>query len=142
MSRDIPEAIRALVAERANYRCEYCRRLESDSFIKYQIDHIISLKHGGSSDLDNLAFSCPICNSNKGTDLGTILEDEETLVKLFHPRKQDRVDHFKVSTDGELIPKTDIGQATIKLLDLNNIDRMLERIDLIKAGLYPGRLEI
>ena len=100
MSRYIPDHFRQAVAERAGYRCEYCRRLEADSFIKYQIDHIISLKHGGSSELENLAFSCPICNSNKGTDLGTILEDEEVFVRLFHPRKHNWFDHFEPSEDG------------------------------------------
>ena len=137
MSRYIPEGIRETVAERADYRCEYCRRREADSFLKYQIDHIISLKHGGSSNLENLAFSCPICNNNKGTDLGTILENEDVLVRLFHPRKQDWFDHFEVSEDGILVPKTEIGQATIKVLELNDVNRVLERIDLIKAGLFP-----
>ncbi len=33
--------------------------------------------------------------------------------------------------------KTTIGEATIVLLDLNHTNRVLERIDLIKAGLFP-----
>lgn len=137
MSRYIPASLRQAVAEQAGFRCEYCRRPESDSFIKYQVDHIISLKHGGSTIIENLAFCCPICNYNKGSDLGTILENEDVLVRLFHPRKQTWFDHFEVSADGIIIPKTDIGQATIKLLVLNEPDRTIERIDLIAAGLYP-----
>ncbi len=42
MSKYIAEPLRIAVAKRADFRCEYCRRPEADSFIKYQIDHIIA----------------------------------------------------------------------------------------------------
>ncbi len=113
-NRYIPNVLRQEVAELAGFRCEYCRRPEEDSFFKFQIDHIISLKHGGSSTLENLAFRCPICNANKGTDLGAILDDEDVVVRLFHPRKQNWFDHFEVSKEGGISSKTDIGKATIK----------------------------
>lgn len=87
--------------------------------------------------MENLAFCCPICNANKGTDLGTILDDEDVVVRLFHPRKQNWFDHFEVSKEGVISSKTDIGKATIKVLSLNALDRIIERIDLIKAGYYP-----
>ncbi len=136
MSKKIPEALRREVAIRAGYRCEYCRRPEVDSFIRYQSDHIISRKHGGRTELSNLAHTCPICNNAKGSDLATILDDEEKLIRLFHPRKDNWFDHFEVH-EGEILHKTEIGEATIKLLKLNDIDRILERVDLIAAGLFP-----
>ena len=137
MSKYIAEPLRIAVAKRADFRCEYCRRPEADSFIKYQIDHIISRKHRGETVFDNLAFSCPICNNNKGTDLGTVLDDKDTLVRLFHPLKHSWFDHFEVSEEGMIYGKTTIGEATIVLLDLNHTNRVLERIDLIKSGLFP-----
>jgi HNH endonuclease len=136
MSQKIPESLRRQVAARAKYRCEYCRRLETDSFIRYQTDHIISRKHGGKTTLENLAHSCPICNNTKGTDISTILENNEILVHLFHPRKNNWFEHFKVE-EGTITPKSDIGTATIKLLKLNALDRILERLDLIEAELFP-----
>ena len=136
MSKNIPETLRKAVAVRANFRCEYCRRPEVDSFIRYQSDHIISRKHGGKTVLENLAHACPICNNGKGSDLSTVLEDEGQLVRLFHPRKDDWFAHFEVE-DCQILPKTDIGAATIKLLKLNDISRILERMDLIEAGLFP-----
>ena len=135
MSQKIPETLRREVASRAKYHCEYCRRLETDSFIRYQTDHIISRKHGGLTVLENLAHSCPICNNAKGSDLSTVL-DGEIIIRLFHPRKDYWFEHFSVE-EGYLMPLTDVGAATIKLLKLNGIERVLERIDLIKAGLYP-----
>ena len=136
MSKNIPDTLRRAVAIRALYRCEYCHRPEIDSFIRYQSDHIISRKHDGKTVLDNLAHSCPICNNNKGSDLSTILEAEGYIVRLFHPRKDNWFDHFEVEA-GQILPKTDIGAATIKLLKLNDVSRILERLDLIEAGLFP-----
>ena len=136
MSKNTPETLRKAVAVRANFRCEYCRRPEVDSFIRYQSDHIISRKHGGKTVLENPAHACPICNNGKGSDLSTILEDEGQLVRLFHPRKDDWFTHFEVE-DCQILPKTDIGAATIKLLKLNDVSRILERMDLIEAGLFP-----
>jgi 5-methylcytosine-specific restriction endonuclease McrA len=46
--RAIPSTTRQAVAERANYRCEYCQMLEDEFFVAFEMDHIISLKHGGS----------------------------------------------------------------------------------------------
>ncbi|MCF8247160.1 MAG: HNH endonuclease [Saprospiraceae bacterium] len=136
MSRSIPEILRAEVAKRAGHRCEYCRRPESDSFIRFQSDHILSRKHGGKTTLQNLAFACPACNNCKGTDFGTVLRDEEIIIRIFNPRKQGWFEHFEV-LEGEIIAKSEVGEATIKILKLNEISRILERLDLIAAGIYP-----
>jgi hypothetical protein len=136
MSKNIADSIRRKVAIRAHYRCEYCRRPEMDSFIRYQSDHITSRKHGGKTVLENLAHTCPVCNNGKGTDLSTILTENSPLIRLFNPRKDDWFEHFEVE-EGQILPKTDIGAATIKLLKMNEVNRILERLDLIKAGLFP-----
>ncbi len=133
MSRYIPESIRNQVAQRANFRCEYCRIYECDGFIKFQIEHIISLKHGGTSQPENLAYACPICNSNKGSDIATILENGR-IYRIFNPRKDNWFKHFELYV-AQIIPKSNVGAATIKLLDLNNINRILERIDLIDSDI-------
>lgn len=136
MSEYIPDLWRKEVAKRADYRCEYCRRPEADSFIKFHIDHIISLKHGGITILDNLAFSCSICNGNKGSNVGSVLQNGEVFVRLFNPRKDDWFEHFEVS-EGVIYPKSEVAEATIKVLELNHLNRILERLDLIAAGLFP-----
>lgn len=136
MSKNIPESIRHAVAKRSGFRCEYCLRPESDSFLRFHSDHIIGRKHGGKTVLENLAYTCPVCNNYKGTDLATLLENEEVLVRLFNPRKQNWVEHFEVN-NGEIVPLTPVGAATVKILKLNEVSRILERLDLIEAGLYP-----
>jgi HNH endonuclease len=108
----------------------------NDSFLRFQAGHIISRKHGGQTTIENLALICPVCNNYKGADLATILENEEVLVRLFHPRRQDWFEHFEV-VEGEVLPKTQTGAATIKIMKFNEVSRILERLDLIKAGLFP-----
>ncbi len=88
MSRPyISEELRRLVAERAERICEYCLIAEADRSSNYQVDHIISVKHGGSTIPDNLAYACIYCNLHKGTDLGSIVWRTGELVRFFNPRR-------------------------------------------------------
>ena len=136
MSRYVSKKNRLLVKERALCCCEYCRLPELFSFIGYEIDHIIPLKHGGTNQVDNLAWSCAICNNNKGTDVGTFLLPALDLVRFYHPRLDLWDDHFELS--GSLIvSKTDIGKATVKIFQLNHPNRLEEREALVTAGLFP-----
>lgn len=128
--------IRKKVKERAQSRCEYCRIHEEDSFLIFEIEHIISQKHGGGSELENLAYACPQCNQFKGTDLTTFLDDYNDIVTLFNPRKQDWFEYFGVEA-GEIFGKNRIAKATIKLLKLNTAERIIIRKILMKAKRYP-----
>jgi hypothetical protein len=136
MNQRIPAPLRKLVAERANYRCEYCRISALDSFFNFHIDHIISVKHGGTTLADNLAYACQICNLNKGSDLFTYLIDPQEAVRFFHPRLDKWDEHFTVKPTGRVVFKTPIGEATLKILKLNHPDSVAERRELIKFELF------
>ena len=125
-----------MVAERASYCCEYCLLHEEDAYSPHQIDHIISRKHGGLSEPENLAYACIRCNAWKGSDLGSIHQTTGRLVPLFHPRRQQWSDHFRLA--GALIePLTDQGIVTARLLKLNLAKRVIERRLLIALDRYP-----
>jgi HNH endonuclease len=127
-----PESLRKSVAQRAGYRCEYCRIPQKYVEYSFHLDHIISLKHGGQTELANLAYSCPDCNYNKGSNLGTYLNPSvRDFVPLFHPRIDLWADHFK-EEDGAIIPLTKVGEATVKVLLLNLPERILLRRELSK----------
>ena len=132
----ISKAKRLKVAKRARYRCEYCCLHEDDLFLSFELDHIIAIKHGGSDDLENLAYACPHCNQHKGSDLVTVLDDSDEFVPLFNPRVLLWEEHFRV-LEGEIIPKTNIGRATVKLLQFNSPDLLILRKLLHEAGRYP-----
>ncbi len=135
MSRYLSIKNRKKIAERAKFCCEYCLSFEGHSFLKFQIEHIISMKHGGLTELSNLAYACFYCNSYKGTDLGTILKDNQ-IFRFYNPRKDEWLQHFEL--DNHLIlPKTEIAEATIKILQLNEERRLTERLAFIEAGYFP-----
>ncbi len=135
MSRYIPEALRLAVKQRANNCCEYCRLHQDDFFFPFEIDHILSIRHGGQTILINLALSCSICNRNKAADIGTYLDGKRRFVRLFNPRIDTWTAHFDIN-QGEILALTSIGRATIKLLDINNPDRVILRQVLMVAERY------
>ena len=136
MTRKLPVEVRNKVARRANDRCEYCLVWQDDFYDYFQIDHIRSIKHGGNDELDNLAFSCPDCNLQKGSDLGTYLGVAPEFVRFFDPRKDEWNDHFE-AFEGALYPKSPIGAATIKIFQLNDPDRIIIRQELAIDGRWP-----
>jgi hypothetical protein len=117
--------LRRLVAQRAGYSCEYCLIAEENT-PSCQVDHIISVKHGGDSTAENLCYACLFCNLQKGTDLGSINWRSGELVRFFNPRRDSWREHFQL--DGAIIrSSTDIGEVTARILDFNDEDRILER---------------
>jgi hypothetical protein len=138
MSSYVPVALRRLVASRAGGICEYCLIHEDDTFFGCQVEHVISEKHGGETVAENLAYACVFCNQHKGSDIAS-LTDAGQLTRLFNPREERWGDHFAFETDGILIrAQTEIGAVTIKLLQFNHEDRIVEREVLRATGRYPS----
>lgn len=133
----ISDELRQFVARRADHLCEYCLISEEDTFWGCQIDRIISLKHDGSTMADNLAYACAVCNRQKGSDLGSIDRNTGELVRFFNPRIDLWSDHFDLK--GAVIqPRTDIGEATARILDFNSNSRVMERQILVTEERYPS----
>ena len=135
MSLYIPVELRRVVYERAGGRCEYCLIPETAVLVAHQIDHIISQKHGGLTESDNLALSCTLCNKYKGSDLASLDPVTGEIIPLFHPRRDRWLDHFRLS-DAQFIPLTPKGRVTVRLLQLNNPERIEERELLIIARIF------
>lgn len=125
MAIPIPATLRAAVVERAGERCEYCHKPQI-SFYPHEVDHVVAVKHGGETTLDNLAFACFQCNRYKGSDLASIDPQSGAITPLFNPRTQHWADHFHL--DGAtIVPLTSEGRATVFLLRLNDPERIQER---------------
>lgn len=137
----INEELRRLVANRANYFCEYCLVAEADRSSTYQVDHIISVKHGGSTTTDNLCYACIYCNLQKGTDLGSINWQTGELVRFSNPRRDFWGEHFRLD-EAVIQPLTDIAEVTARIFDFNNEERILERQALMEVGRYPSALAL
>jgi hypothetical protein len=108
---------------------------ESDTYLGCQVDHVVSEKHGGVTEIGNLALACTLCNRAKGSDVGS-LTDDGVFVRFFNPRMDRWEDHFRLR--GSVIePQTAIGEVTAKILGLNVAERLMERELLQQIGRYP-----
>jgi 5-methylcytosine-specific restriction endonuclease McrA len=132
----ISDALRLQIKERAKGHCEYCHYPEWYAMKTYEVDHIWAEKHGGETVEANLCLSCIDCNRHKGSDLCSLDMETGEIVSLYHPRRHVWDEHFRL--EGGLIePITPEGRVTVRLLRLNDLQRVAERKRLIKLNRYP-----
>jgi len=77
-----------------------------------------------------------MCNFSKGTDISAYIVSTEEIVDLYNPRKNEWKHHFELQTNGFLKPLSISGQGTIRLLKLNDPNKVQERKNLLIHG-YP-----
>ncbi len=137
MTEYVSVELRRLIDERSTGRCEYCHIHNDHVVLPHEPDHVIAIKHGGLTEADNLALACFLCNRFKGSDLASIDPQSNLIVRLFHPRTDNWLDHFRADDDGRIVPLTDIGRVTAQLLRFNLSESVLTRCELIARHLYP-----
>lgn len=133
--------LRRLVIARAEGICEYCLIDEEDTFYGCAVDHIISEKHGGPTQEDNLALACVFCNQAKGSDVGSIYWESREFVRFFNPRSDRWAAHFKL-VGSRIETLTTIGAVTARILGFNETERLLERQSLQAINRYPNRVAL
>ncbi len=135
----ISASLRRLVVARAESVCEYCLIHEDDTFFGFEVDHVISEKHGGATQEDNLAYACFSCNRNKGSDIASLTPEDGLLVRFYNPRQSRWGNHFRLdAADGvTIISLTAVGEATIRIFGFNDRERLLERRALSLLGRFP-----
>ncbi|MBV7338000.1 HNH endonuclease [Chloroflexi bacterium TSY] len=126
---------RRFVIQRAEQRCEYCLLPAEWVSISHHIDHIIPLKHGGVTHVDNLAYACFDCNIAKGSDIATFDPLTREMSRLFHPRTDNWLAHFSLDNN-RIIGLDVVGRATSQLLQFNEPSRVYQRKLLIAANVY------
>ena len=124
----IPAKMRRAVRLRAGNRCEYCGIHEDDTEFGCEVDHILSEKHLGKTELDNLALACFFCNRNKGSDIGSVRSaGDPEFIHFFNPRVDSWAEHFEFDALTRIVPKTDTGLVTARIFGFNTENRLLER---------------
>ena len=132
------KSVRDRIAERAGFRCEYCRCPQSHSPASFALEHIAPESGGGPDDESNLAFACSGCNSHKATAVEAVDPLTGASAPLFHPRGEQFDDHFHWSADGlRLEGTTATGRATVARLRLNREGVVNLRALLTLIGLHP-----
>src|SRR5205809_6454814 len=109
-------AVRQLVWQRAEERCEYCRLPQSAAlFLTFHVEHIRATQHSGGDDAANLALACPDCNAYKGPNLTAVDPKTDEVVPLFNPRLHKWNEHFRRSA-ARIVGRTPTGRATVHVL--------------------------
>jgi len=134
------EAYRELVEARAGGACEYCRLLQVATGVTFHIEHLRPRSRHGRTVLSNLALSCPGCNLAKADR--TVGEDQLGQTRpLFNPRDYEPWQlgwhlHFALDRDsGRILPRTPVGDATVRILRMNDPIRVFARKLQIAVGL-------
>jgi len=106
---------------------------------RLEIEHIIPVGRGGSSEESNLWLSCPLCNKAKSDRTSAVDPASGQEVSIFNPRTQQWNEHFSWSADGlRIIGKSPTGRATVALLKLDSdSDAILVRSYWVQAGWHP-----
>lgn len=133
----MPPSLRQLVRDRADCRCEYCHLPDfAAPASTFHAEHIIAKQHDGSDGLENRAWSCHRCNLHKGPNLSGIDPLTERVTRLFDPRRQSWKRHFEWFGT-VLVGRTQIGRATVAVLNINDPQRVELRQKVMDDGDWP-----
>lgn len=125
-------------AKRASHRCEYCGAPEAVFNFPFEVEHIEPLGRGGTDDESNLALACRSCNVRKGNAVENEDLDTQTVVRLFHPRRDAWSEHFTVDvTTGDIVGKTAAGRATVSRLGMNTSVQLAARKQWMRLKMFP-----
>jgi HNH endonuclease len=135
----IPVAVERRVREAARQRCGYCLSPQHLVMARLEIEHIIPVSRGGTSDEVNLWLCCPLCNKAKSDRTSAVDPATAVEVPLFNPRTDRWHELFAWSADGlRIVGKTPTGRATVALLNLDSDpDAILVRSYWVEAGWHP-----
>jgi hypothetical protein len=128
-------SLQAQVRARSDRRCEYCNSPEEQAVPHFEVEHVIPVKHGGATTLENLALACFYCNRYKGPNVGGISQADGSVVRLFHPRKDHWSTHFEWN-GAEILGRTEIGRVTVAVLRMNSPSSLAIRRVLMEGGLW------
>ncbi|MGM0217660.1 HNH endonuclease [Enterococcus sp. AZ126] len=109
----------------SNKKCVYCEAPLEVPGVYMEVDHFFpkSIYEDKVVEWDNLLPSCKTCNIKKGN------HDPKTE-KIIDPTIDIPNEHLEMK-NFRLIGKDSVGKATIKILNLNNLDRnVLRRFEL------------
>jgi hypothetical protein len=80
----------------------------------------------------------PRCNRNKGPNISGFDILTNDIVKLYHPRRDRWMDHFR-RRGPRLLGLTPIGRVTIRVLAINDPEAIKVRRNLMAEGLFRSK---
>lgn len=139
-SRYISKDLREKVFKVAQYRCGYCLTPQRLVGPILEIDHLIPVSLGGTSEEKNLWVACPNCNGGKSSRIEVIDPLSADSVPLFNPRQDNWEEHFVWSDEGtKIIGISAIGRATVTALKMNRPENIVTRELWVAVGWHPPK---
>jgi hypothetical protein len=135
----LPVEVERRVRAAARHRCGYCLSPQHLVMARLEVEHILPIARGGTSDESNLWLSCPLCHRAKGDRTSATDPDSGAEAPLFNPRTQRWSDHFRWTDDGlRVVGLTPTGRATGTALHLaDDPDALTVRSFWVLAGWHP-----
>ena len=106
---------------------------QASSVLPFEIDHIISEKHGGGATEENLALACCYCNRFKGPNISGVDPITGAIARLYHPRRDKWEEHF-FWHGATLVGRNPVGRATVAVLRINAAGHLRLRESLRAEG--------
>ncbi len=119
-----------ILADEGYHQCVYCstkdKRLGGIRF--YHVEHFKpkSLFPELRDDINNLYYSCPICNVFKNNDWYDVIDDFN-VIHYPNPSQVDYSDLFAIIDGGTLVGKNKCGEYLVIKLGLNRNQLLLDR---------------
>lgn len=141
MSTYISSRLQQQIRQRFAHCCAYCRTAERLTVTTFEFEHIVPVSAGGATSFDNLCLSCPSCNRYKATRQTALDPQTNAQVALFHPQRQNWIEHFGWSEDAtEVVGHTPIGRATVAALRINRPQLIRVRQLWVKLDEHPPQI--
>ena len=136
----IPKSLREQVSKSAKFRCGYCLTSEAIVGSPMELDHLIPEALGGLTMEDNLWLACSLCNHHKADRIGARDPITGEIARLFNPRRQNWIEHFRWTTaSDEIIGISPCGRASVAALNLNRASLVRARRAWVTVGWHPPR---
>jgi hypothetical protein len=137
VTSSISAALRALVAERAQNRCEYCGLSQSGQEATFHVDHVAPRAAGGRTSEGNLALACVGCSLRKSARQRAADPATCADAPLFNPRSDSWSEHFR--WDGARVDGlSPTGRATAAALAMNRPLMVAIREEEAMLGRHPA----
>lgn len=84
--RKVSPILKKQIAHDQDWKCNICTRKLP---VCYEVDHIVSLEHGGTNDSDNLQALCRNCHGNK-----TMEDQQKQYIYSYQPKLLNKSKYF------------------------------------------------
>lgn len=138
--KSIGKRLRFSIFERDGFQCQYCGKTPEHDVVLH-VDHIVSVKDGGTNEKENLVTSCRDCNLGKSSKSITKRKQTEEDIKQSLAELEDRLEQLQRLTKyRQKIQQQKIKISSLERQQISEVsdreytENLLEKLCQIKQG--------